>query len=328
MGIYIKTRRTFLPGIPYNEAARHKALSALELLSPFREYLTVTFIGVYRHVPVRSRSAEEPLTRHVKIKGSGVIGGAAEVLKAFLDRAVERWRTLYGTYVVVEALYEPPGEPGVPLYLAASNGAPSMADIELDSYDWIHNGRVIESLEESLGVVGYPGVKDLFRAVSRLHKKLSTHAMLVDKAVLSKQPEALEDMTQARAVWLPTEAKLLSYALDTLEYLREFEKEMADLYDYYQPYKKSLVISLIANSREYRTYINSGRVAREAIVTPMASILVESRSDTLKELFNLIREDILEPFAKEVLETRNSDIKLRAFEYLKHKLAEKFSKRS
>ncbi|MEB3756209.1 MAG: hypothetical protein GSR79_05055 [Desulfurococcales archaeon] len=321
MGLYIKMKRVGVPFIPYNDAVERKTVAALELLIPFTrsgDYLQVDRIAIHRYFPIRSSNIEEaPLLSDSKLSGPGIIGKVASILGNLLKEAKRKWGTLYETYISIDFTYSPPGKPRIPFYLLVSNGRIGLPSIELDSYDWIYNDKVVETLEESLNISGYPRIRDLLVQVGLLNKNVQGNGFIVDRAVIGRNPDALEDLSSAKGVWLPTKQRLLSFAIDTLSYKRDFDLKAADLFDYYLPYRRDLVVSLIGNTLEYEAYLASRRLKEFASITAVASIIIESKNDDLKELFDRIVDDLLRPFAERVLENRKSSIEIRAREYIK-----------
>jgi len=317
-------RRTGVPFIPYNDAVEKKAISSIELLIPFTRagsYLEINRISIYRYFPIKSSEVKEkPIVYDSRISGAGVIGKVTNILEKLLLNARQAWGTLYETYISLDFTYSPPGKPSVPFYLLVSNGKVGMASIELDSYDWVYEEKIIETLEDSLNVLGYPTIRDLLVQVGSMNKKIQGHGFTVDRAVIGRNPDALEDITLAKSVWLPTKQRLLSYAIDTLAYKRDFDPEAADLFDYYLPYRRDLIVSMIGNTAEYDAYLRSKRLKEFASISSIASIIIESENETLTGLFNKLVEDLLRPFAVKVLETRKSNIEMRAREYIKRDL--------
>ena len=329
MGLYIRVRRVGGRFVPFNDAVKHRALAVLGLLRPFISfgyYLKNVKVSIYRYAPFSmDRMETRPLVREVPAKEVRVLEATASTLRGLLEEAEKRWHTLYETYIVIEAIHAPPGEPEVPLYILVSNGRLGLATVELDSYDWVHGDRVVESLEESLEIIGAPTIRQLLEAVGSFHRDIQTVGYIVEKAVVAQTPDALVDLTQARAVWLPSEAKLLSYAIDTLAARADEDRWAADLYDYYQPYRRDLIVSLIGNRPEYRKYLRGPRMRDYAVVSASASIIIESTTGSLQAFFNALARDILEPFARYVLEQRKSEVAFRAREFVDRVLRPKLA---
>ena len=317
-------RRTGVPFIPYNDAVEKKTISSVELLIPFSRagnYLEINRISIYRYFPIKSLEIKEkPIIYDSRISGAGVIGKVTNILEKLLVNARQAWGTLYETYISLDFTYSPPGKPSVPFYLLVSNGKVGLASIELDSYDWVYEEKIIETLEDSLNVLGYPTIRDILVQVGSTNKKIQGHGFTVDRAVIGRNPDALEDITLAKSVWLPTKQRLLSYAIDTLAYKKDFDPEAADLFDYYLPYRRDLIVSMIGNTAEYEAYLRSKRLKELASISSIASVIIESENETLMGLFNKLVEDLLRPFAVKVLETRKSNIEIRAKEYIKRDL--------
>ena len=309
MGLYIKTKRVGIPIISYNDAVRYRALAALTLLRPFIKHGIVkdVRITIYKHYPLE---LEDPVYRPLSnsLEELLLIKDIESKVKTLLQVAIAKWKSLYDTYLFVEFQYEVNGI-SAPIYLAVSNGPLEPQSVELDSYDWIYEDKVVETLEETLEILEKPKIRELLLEVGQFQRKIVGRGFTTERAVVSDTPWALDNMTLAKAYWLPSAQRLLSLAIETLQKLREEGDETAsEVYDYYEPHRRDLVVSLIANRKEYEMYLKSRRVRETAVIASAASIIVEARKGTLEGLFQRIMTDILKPYAEEVLETRKSSM--------------------
>ncbi len=324
MGLYIRTRRVGAQFISFSEAVMNRTEAALALLEPFTRLGSINdiLITIYKHIPVEQ---DEPRPLRRKLGELTSLHNLRRLVRETLRLAEHKWRSLYDTYLFIDFNFNI-NDFVIPAYLAISNGPLEPGDIELDVYPWLYKGLlVVESLEETLEIIDKKMlIKELLLAVGDLQKQLIGRGFSVERAVVAPSPDGLDDMTLARALWLHSFQKILSLALETLQKLREKgSQEFLEVYDYYEPHRRDLIVSMIGNRKEYYMYLRSHRIAEVAKVTEAASVIVESRTGTLESLFRRIYEDILKPYAEEVLETRKSMMQIYTNEFMAE-FAERF----
>ena len=316
MGIFIRTRRV-PSALPPTEAMRYRVLTALTLLAPFLEYAEKARLGVYRYAPIPLKN-EFHVEKTVEFSTSSRTE-RIEALRNHVDvllRSIvlKRLGTLYETYIVVEVYYKPPVlDAPLVVYLMISNGGMLPADIELEVYEWVHGEEIVETLEETLEIVGWPKLEELMRRVGSLARDLRRYGYTVDRAVAGPLADALDDMTLARMYWLPSEAKILSVAIDTVYHRHEVDEEAAVVYDYLAPHRKDLIVNMVARRREFKLYLEGLAASKIAEAVPAGSVILKPLSGkTLEPLYRDMLEGILKPLAGTVLLERLSDIQARA----------------
>ena len=331
MGLFIKTRR--IPSvIPLNDAMRRRAVEAVTLLAPFMDHAEKAHVGIYRYAPI-------PLKNEFHVEKTiefGVSGRArrVEVLKNHIDAllrniVLKKIGTLYETYIVVKVYYKPPGlDAPIIVYLMVSNGSMLPADIELEVYEWVRGNEVVETLEETLEILGGPSLEELMARIGALARNLHSYGYTVERAVAGPLADALDDMTLAHMYWLPSEAKILSVAIDTVYSRREVDEEAAEIYDYLAPHRKDLIVNMVARRSEFKLYLASIETSGIARAIPAGSVILKPLSTkTLEPLYSDIVSSILKPMAGEVLVERLSDIQARAERVLPSLLRKRAGKR-
>ena len=316
MGLFIKTRR--VPSVlPPTEAMRYRAVAAITLLAPFLEHAEKVNLGVYRYAPIPLKD-EFYVEKTVEFNTSSR-AGRIEALKNHVDVllknvVLKKLGTLYETYIVVEVYYKPPVlDAPVIVYLMVSNGGMLPADIELEVYEWVHGEEIIETLEETLEIVGWPKLEEIMHRVGSLARDLRRYGYTVDRAAAGPLADALDDMTLARMYWLPSDAKILSVAIDTVYHRHEVDEDAAVVYDYLAPHRKDLIVNMVTRRWEFRLYLESLAASGIAEAVPAGSVILKPlNSKTLEPLYRDMLEGILKPLAGTVLLERLSDIQARA----------------
>ena len=319
MGLYIKLKKLGYPPIPFTEAVVYKAQGALILIKPFINYFNeLKFkdevkIGIYMYHPGYSDSNYKPIEMSAKPS----LLSLEKIVREGLERAYTRWKRLYGSVVVIRLNYALDDELVVPLRLFVFNGPFEGADIELNVAPFIVDDEVVSSLEEILKVLdirGFPDLEELLRHVGAMNEWLRPRGYTVEKAVIAEHPEALNDMRHARLAWLPSKAKILSYALDTIQSNRDEGGVITELYDRFAPYRKDLIVSMIANRREYELYLR--RQAREVVeILEGHSVILKPKGENLAGLFSKLISDVLEPYSRHVLSTTRTKIRIATEEF-------------
>jgi len=194
-GFFIKTRRTWSL-VPLNEAMKRRALAALHLLRPFLVHSRACRIGIYRYAPIPLKG------EHVFEKYISSIDGTDPAVKlkiigshvsSFLDLLERKTGSLYESHVIVELEYILPGlDVPVIVYVLVNNGTMGYSDIELEVYEWIRGGEIVETLEETMEILGYNDMaKKLIRLVSIIERELEG-VYTISVAVLARNEEALD----------------------------------------------------------------------------------------------------------------------------------------
>ena len=315
MGLFIKTRRTWSL-VPLNEAMKRRALAALHLLRPFLAHSRACRVGVYRYAPIPLKG-EPGFEKHIPFRDGASLAEKLKTIRAhvrsFLEWLEKRTGSLYESYVVVELEYMPPPlDTPIIVYVMVNNGTMGYSDIELEVYEWVRGEEIVETIEETLEILGYDEMaKTLLRLISVVEQELEgVYSIVV--AVLGRNEEALDDFSQARGIWLPSRQKLLSQGIDALRVRGERgDLEAAQLYDYYKPHRKDVVVSLIGNRSEYLAYLHSLQ-ARGLAEVEAGSLILYSPSGNLEAVYRDLVERILAPFALKVLRDKYTDMRKRA----------------
>lgn len=305
MGLFIEIERIYRFG-RWPDTLKEKLRLALSIMNFFKDVIVppIMIKGYY--------DAMIPLgTNEIRSYSAKSLENAFLNVKALFDRVRrEHWPDIFRLEILLEFglnLEETP----LDAYLAIHNSPrwrAAYGDIEFDLYDTGKYESFVDFIEKTRR---FEIIDSLLRHIETQDALLRENKLIkIKRAILGRTPEALDNISDAVAMYSRSEGTFLSYIMKTVKYHAEVLNEpfYMNLYESFRPIKQQIVTSRMLHHKGFRSDLI--KMAKEAQVemTSGSLILIGKERDSLNMLFEKISRKYLKKIAERGIKIKYSEI--------------------